>query len=57
MMKHSDEAKIVTLNHVGISVCRVTNPSKKAAIINKGTRPMAIFMPSLAPFFKDTIRV
>jgi hypothetical protein len=52
----NDDARIETLSHIGISVCRVTKLSKKAATINIGTRPMAIFMPCLAPRFNDSMR-
>ncbi len=53
----NDVAKIEILNHIGISVCRVIKLSKNAAIINMGTRPSVIFMPSFAPCFNDTMRL
>lgn len=40
-------------NQSGISVCRVTKPSKKPAIIKKGIVLITIFKPALIPFTKD----
>lgn len=49
--------KINTLTNTGIVECRVTKPSRKAAAIKMGTRPMSIFEPSLAPLFIDANRL
>ena len=56
-MNINDPPKIDELSHTGISVCLVTKLSKKAAIKNNGTSPIAIFIPSTAPFLNEAIRV
>lgn len=48
---------IVVLSHTGISVCRVTKPSKIPATNTIGNMPRVIFMPSSAPRLKDANRL
>jgi len=43
------------LSQIGILEYRVTNPSRKAATIKKGTSPIMHFNPSLAPLFRESI--
>lgn len=57
MIKAAEDNKMDTLNHKGISVCRVTKLSKNAATIKIGIRPITIFNPSLAPFKTEAILV
>lgn len=47
---------IPILSHEGISVWRVTNPSRNAAVINTGTSPTTIFSPRRAPCRNDSRR-
>ena len=53
MIKLADDSKIVRLIHIGISVWRVTNPSKKAATTKTGMRQMMIFTLSFAACLRD----
>jgi len=52
-MKVNEPANIIMLTQIGMVAYRVTNPSKKAATMNMGTRPIMSFTPSLAPRFKE----
>lgn len=52
-IKISDPKMIAILKISGMPVILVTNPSKKPAIINIGTKPTIIFRPFFAPFLND----
>jgi hypothetical protein len=52
-MKVNEAANIIMLIQMGMDDHLVTNPSRKAATMNIGTRPIISFTPSLAPRFKE----
>ncbi len=47
---------IARLTTAGMSVCRVTKPSKNPAMMKTGTKPMTIFTPRIAPILSDSMR-
>ena len=57
IIKAKEDSIINHLKKLGISVCRVTKPSKKPAIIKIGVVPINIFIPLRAFICKDCVRV
>src|SRR5450631_479098 len=55
MIKQAEEDNIKMLSQMGMVAYRVTNPSRKAAMINTGTSPIIIFIPSFAPRLREGI--
>ena len=53
----SEIVMINNFNQSGISVCRVINPSKKAAIKSMGMFDSAMITPSFAPCFNASMRL